>query len=244
MENNFEKNLIKTGHSPSKYILIIEDEEEIADFVRRYLEREGYRVEIRRRGDDGLAAVLAEPPDLVVLDIMLPGMDGLEVLRRMRGEAYVPVILLTSKSDETDRVVGLEMGADDYVTKPFSPRELTARVKALFRRVEALRGNLPAGDTLKSRHLVLDINKRNMMISGNNIELTSTEYLILKAIMSRPGRVYSRDELLDMAWGEEFAGESRTVDVHVKNLRKKIKEAGAPPDVIKSVWGVGYKYED
>jgi len=225
-------------------ILIAEDERKIADFVFRYLKKEGYRVDIRYRGDDALAVILTDPPDLVILDIMLPGMDGLEVLRRMRKRMYLPVILLTSKSDETDRVVGLEMGADDYVTKPFSPKELVARVKAIFRRVEALKGVPDSADIIKSKGFRLNLKTRVLESGNKTSNLTSTEFSMLKLLMKHPGRIYSRDELLDLIWGEEFIGETRTVDVHIKNLRKKIKESGGSPDIIRSVWGVGYTYED
>lgn len=225
-------------------ILIAEDEREIADFVFRYLKKEGYRVDIKYRGDDALAMILTDPPDLVILDIMLPGMDGLEVLRRMREKIYLPVILLTSKSDETDRVVGLEMGADDYVTKPFSPRELVARVKAIFRRMEALKGMSDSADIIKSHNIKLDLKTRALESGKRSANLTSIEFSLLKLLMKHPGRVYSRDELIDLIWGEEFIGETRTVDVHIKNLRKKIKGLGSSPDIIRSVWGVGYVYED
>ena len=225
-------------------ILIVEDEKEIADFVSKYLKKEGYEVIIKYRGDDAFAQILMDPPDLVVLDVMLPGMDGLEVLRRMRERIYLPTIMLTSKTGETDRVVGLELGADDYITKPFSPRELVARVKALFRRVEALRGTPDPADIIKSRNLILDLGKRELNLGNSTIKLTAIEFSLLKLLMKKPGRVYSRDELLDNIWGEEFVGESRTVDVHVKNLRKKIKKAGGSPDSIRAVWGVGYTFED
>ncbi|MCD4785249.1 MAG: response regulator transcription factor [Candidatus Eremiobacteraeota bacterium] len=225
-------------------ILIAEDERKIADFVFRYLKKEGYLVDIKYRGDDALAMILTDPPDLVILDIMLPGMDGLEVLRRMREKIYLPVILLTSKSDETDRVVGLEMGADDYVTKPFSPRELVARVKAIFRRMEALKGVSGSADIIKSHNIKLDLKTRALESGKRSTTLTSIEFSLLKLLMKHPGRVYSRDELLDLIWGEEFIGETRTVDVHIKNLRKKIKGLGGSPDIIRSVWGVGYTFED
>jgi len=228
----------------SHRILVVEDEREIADFVTRYLKKAGYTVDVTDRGDDAFALILTNPPDLVILDIMLPGMDGLEVLRRMRERIYLPVILLTSKSDEADRIVGLEVGADDYIVKPFSPRELVARVKALLRRVEALRGTPDSADIIKSRNITLDLEKRVLKVGADIIHMTAIEYSLLKLLMKRPGRVFSRDALLDEIWGEEFTGESRTVDVHVKNLRKKIKSAGGPPDAIRSIWGVGYTFED
>lgn len=225
-------------------ILIVEDEKEIADFVSRYLKKEGYEVIIDYRGDDAFARILMDPPDMVILDIMLPGMDGLEVLRRMRERIYLPTIMLTSKTEVTDRVVGLELGADDYITKPFSPREMVARVKALFRRMEAMKGVSETSETIKSRSLSLDLEKRELVMDRESIKLTAIEFSLMKLLMRKPGRVYSRDELLDLIWGDEFVGESRTVDVHVKNLRKKIKESGGPPDAIRAVWGVGYTFED
>jgi DNA-binding response OmpR family regulator len=225
-------------------ILIIEDEKEIADFVSRYLKKEGYNVEIRYRGDDGFASIITNPPDLAVIDIMLPGMDGLEVLRRVRERFYLPVILLTSRAEETDRVVGLEVGADDYVTKPFSPRELVARVKALLRRVEAIRENRDRPPEPQGGAISLDHEKRRLQVGKQALSLTAVEYSLAKILMSKKGRVYTREELLDIIWGQDFTGESRTVDVHIKNLRKKIKDAGGSPDIIRSVRGVGYTCED
>ncbi|MCE1246351.1 MAG: response regulator transcription factor [Firmicutes bacterium] len=224
-------------------ILIIEDEKEIADFVSRYLKKEGFNVEIKYRGDDGFASIITNPPDLAVIDIMLPGMDGLEVLRRTRERFYLPAILLTSKAEEMDRIIGLEVGADDYVTKPFSPRELVARIKALLRRVEAIRENRDKPPEIQEDNITLDGEKRRLVVGKQELQLTAVEFSLAKVLMSKKGRVFTREELLDIIWGQDFTGESRTVDVHIKNLRKKIRDAGGPPEIIRSVRGVGYTCE-
>lgn len=157
---------------------------------------------------------------------------------------YVPIILLTSRTDEIDRVVGLEMGADDYITKPFSPRELVARVKSLFRRIEAVKKGADKKGVIKSENLALDTSRRILKTGDTEIDLTSTEFAIIKLFMGRPGKVFTREELISFIWGDDFTGETRTVDVHVKNLRKKIGSAGGNPGWIRSVWGVGYTFED
>jgi DNA-binding response OmpR family regulator len=227
-----------------KKIFIAEDEPEIQDFVRKYLIRENFDVVTFNRGDTALETILKNPPDLIILDIMLPGKDGIEVLKKIRQNLYVPVILLTSKTDEADRIVGLELGADDYVTKPFSPRELVARVKSLFRRIEAIKTQPEREEIINSRNMTLNLKRRSLTINDIVIELTSIEFSILKLLMGKPGRIFTRDEMLSYIWGDDFTGETRTVDVHIKNLRKKIKQAQGTEDAIRAIWGVGYTFED
>jgi len=227
---------------------VVEDEKEISDIMVMYLEREGYQVTPFYRGDLALEAILQEPPDLAVLDIMLPGIDGLEILKKIRKESYLPVIFLTSRKDEVDKILGLELGADDYISKPFSPRELAARIKSLLRRVDAYRmsqiGKKHTGNLLKSRGFSLDLNGRRIVSKNSSIKLTSTEFSLLQLLMERPERIFPRNEILSHIWGDEFMGETRTVDVHIRNLRKKIKMAGGPMNSIQSVRGVGYTFEN
>jgi DNA-binding response OmpR family regulator len=227
-----------------KLIYIVEDEEEIVDFVTEYLKEEDYEVEAFFRGDTALDAIKKNPPDLVVLDIMLPGINGLKLLKKLREDSYIPVILLTSRLEEVDKILGIEMGADDYITKPFSPRELVARIGSIFRRIGAVRSGLARKDILRFSNLSLDLAKREIMFQNKNIDLTSTEFDILKLMMKAPGKVFSREELLDHIWGNDFAGETRAIDVHIKNLRKKIGEVGGSPDIIRSIRSVGYKLEN
>lgn len=235
----------------AKRIYLVEDEKEISDVIVMYLEREGYIVTPYYRGDEALDAIEDDPPDLAILDIMLPGVDGLDILRKIRDETNLPVIFLTSRRDEVDRVLGLELGADDYVPKPFSPRELVARVKSLFRRIEDYReqendSDDPTGSDsrVSGRRFTLDLDGHRLVTRKSFVKLTSTEFTLLKLLMGRPGKIFTRRELLDRVWGDEFIGETRTVDVHVRNLRRKIQSAGASPDIIQSIRGVGYKFED
>lgn len=224
----------------AKKILVVEDEEEILDFVRRYLLREKYTIITAGNGQEALRMIREQEPDLIILDLMLPIMDGLEVIRQMRKEHVTPILILSARADETDRVVGLELGADDYVTKPFSPRELVARVKALLRRsaISAVPRKI-----IQKGALTIDLEARRVYVNeGQEITLTPIEFALLKALCQNPGKVFSREELLDRIWGQEFAGETRTVDVHIKNVRKKI-EGGAFP-LIRSVRGVGYLWEE
>ena len=227
-----------------KRICIIEDEEEIVDFVSEYLKAEGYEVAAYNRGDTGLKAVIDSPPDLLILDIMLPGLNGMNILKKMRETLYLPVILLTSRVDEVDRVLGIEMGADDYITKPFSPRELVVRVKSIFRRIDVIKQEMSQTKFLMMGNLKLDLENRKISSGSKENDLTSTEFNILKQLVKNPGRIFSREELLDHIWGDEFSGETRTIDVHIKNLRKKLSEIGGSINFIHSVRGVGYKYED
>jgi len=223
-----------------KKILIVEDEEEILDFVCRYLAREHYELFTCSNGRDAIARLGTHTPDLLLLDLMLPGIDGFEVIREVRKTSVIPIMVLSARGEEADRVVGLELGADDYMTKPFSPRELTARVKALLRRSQYAAAP-PARGMVTSGNIVLDMERRTCFVGDKEVTLTPTEFALIRLLSARPGRVYTREELLDTIWGNEFIGETRTVDMHIRNVRRKIEdEEGA---VIRSVRGVGYLWE-
>lgn len=222
-------------------ILVIDDEDSILNLVEAYLKREGNEVHIARNGLDGLAAFRRHHPDLVILDIMLPGMDGFEVLRQIRRESDVYVILLTAKSEEFDRVMGLTVGADDYLTKPFSPRELVARVKAILRRG---RGTTLEQQILAFRHLKIDMQRHEVQCDGESVELTALEFKLLSTMASYPQMVLTRQQLLERVWGYDFYGEERVVDVHIGHVRQKIEADPSEPQFILTVRGVGYKFAD
>lgn len=219
-------------------ILVVDDEKRIVEIVRAYLEREGYRVTAAYDGKAALAAVEKEKPDLVILDLMLPEVSGWDVCRRLRASSSIPIIMLTARDDVTDKVVGLELGADDYVTKPFDPKELVARVKAALRRANA---GPPPKPSLTVGDLVIDREKRLVRRGENTIELTATEFDILTVMAENPGRVFSRMKLLDRVQGDAYEGYERTIDSHIKNLRKKIEPDPNHPTHILTVHGVGYK---
>lgn len=222
-------------------ILVVEDDADAAKVVRAYLEREGYDVSVARDGVSGLEAALAEPPELVVLDWMLPGLDGLSFLRSLRRERAVPVIMLTARSEENDRIAGFEAGADDYVVKPFSPRELLARVGAVLRRAAA--ASTAARDALVVLGDVrIDLGRRQVEARGERVDLSALEFDLLATLAGAPGRVFRRGELIDRVWGPDFSGVDRVVDVHVSNLRQKLAAAGAE-GVVGTVRGVGYRAE-
>ncbi len=227
--------------TPAK-ILVVDDEANIVRLVQAYLQQEGYEVYTATDGVAALKAARTYRPDLVVLDIMLPGMDGLEVLAQLRRESDVYVILLTAKTEETDRIVGLTLGADDYVPKPFSPRELVARVKAALRRIQREAGPLP-GSVLVLRRLRLDQGRREVTLDGKPVHLTPTEFDLLMALARYPGMVLSREQLITHVWGENFYGEQRVVDVHIGHIRQKMEAAGGE-GLIVTVRGVGYRLED
>ena len=214
-------------------ILVVEDEQSIASLVRTYLERDGFQVVHVRSGEDALVELPRHPIRLIVLDIGLPGIDGFEVCRRVRAKDRTPIIMLTARDEEVDRVAGLEVGADDYVPKPFSPRELAARVKAVLRRAEPQ----PEAAVLTLGPIVLDPAAHEVHVDGREVELTSKEFDLLRHLMENPGVVLSRDTLLDRVWGMAYPGETRTVDVHVGQLRKKLEL----PEAIRTVRGAGYK---
>jgi DNA-binding response OmpR family regulator len=218
-------------------ILLVEDEQAIADLVRAYMTRDGFGVVWARSGEQALEELSRHPVQMVVLDIGLPGIDGFEVCRQLRARTSVPIIILSARDDEVDRVAGFEAGADDYVTKPFSPRELVARVKAIRRRAE--RGFSTGGERLAVADVELDRASRSVTVGGEPVELTGREFDLLAALLAHPGVVLSRDRLLDLVWGGEFAGGTRTVDVHVAQLRSKLDR----PQLVRTVRGAGYKVE-
>jgi DNA-binding response OmpR family regulator len=217
-------------------VLIVEDDPNVSEVVARYLEREGYRVERVDDGAVGLDRALADPPDLVVLDLMLPSLGGLEFCRQLRAVAPVPVIMLTARGEEADRIAGLELGADDYVAKPFSPRELTARVRAVLRRAGRAAGG-DAGDVIAVGAVTLARGAREVHVDGDEVLLTQREFDLLEYLLRHSGQVVTRDQLLESVWGFQAPGETRTVEVHVAQLRKKLKQ----PDLIRTVRGLGYK---
>ena len=221
-------------------ILIVDDEPGILKLIRAYLEPEGYEVYTAEDGNAGLKAARTLDPDLVVLDVMLPGIDGVEVLTRLLRESDVYVILLTAKTEEMDRVVGLTVGADDYVTKPFSPRELTARIKAALRRIHSGSTTKNERNVLSFKHLHMDIDARKISVDDTPIELTAIEFDLLKSLAENNGRFLSREQLLENVWGESYFGELRVVDVHLGHVRKKLGRE----DLIATVRGVGYRFED
>lgn len=226
-------------------ILVIEDNREIAELVTGHLRDAGYGVEQCGDGNAGMTRAATESWGLVILDIMLPGIDGLEICRRLRAqENYVPIMMLTARSTETDRVVGLELGADDYLVKPFGIAELLARVKALLRRAGANeRGGDETGILTRGR-LSIDPQKRKVTVDGREISLTAREFDLLHFFARRPGRVFSRGDLLDHVWGTGYEGFEHTVNSHINRLRAKIEEDPAHPDFVLTVWGIGYKFND
>jgi two-component system alkaline phosphatase synthesis response regulator PhoP len=221
-------------------ILVIDDEPSIVNLVTAYLKPEGYEVFTASDGPAGLKAARALKPDLVVLDLMLPGMDGIELLSQLRRESNVYVILLTAKTEETDKIVGLSVGADDYMTKPFSPRELVARVKAALRRLQPGAGPGAESAVLAFRHLRIDAGARQVSLDGKPVELTAVEFDLLKALAEARGRVLTRERLLEIVRGGEYFGELRVVDVHLGHVRRKL----GSEDFIATVRGVGYRFED
>ena len=220
-------------------ILVIDDEQSIINLITAYLRPEGYEVYTASNGPSGLHAALAYKPDLIVLDIMLPGLDGVELLTRLRRQSDVYVILLTAKTDETDKIVGLSVGADDYVTKPFSPRELVARIKAALRRLQNVAGP-SQGQVLNFKHLRIDTGSRQVWVNDQLVELTSTEFDLLKTLAEHRGLVLSREQLLEKVWGHDYFGEIRVVDVHLGHIRQKLGNE----ELITTVRGVGYRFED
>jgi DNA-binding response OmpR family regulator len=224
-------------------ILVIEDDPNVAEVVGRYLAREGYDVEIAVDGAVGLERALSDPPELVILDLMLPKLGGLEVCKRIRATAPVPVIILTALGEEADRIVGLELGADDYVAKPFSPRELTARVKAVLRRATGpLAPSAPAPALLRAGDLEVDVTAHEARLGGELVSLTAKEFDLLAYFMEHPRRAFRREELLEQVWGFSY-GDTSTVTVHVRRLREKIEADPSAPRYVCTVWGVGYRFE-
>lgn len=224
-------------------VLVVDDERKIVDMVRDYLDAVGFEVETASEGKSALSRIQDNPPNLLVLDIMMPGIDGLDVVRKVRTETNIPVILLTARASEQDKLIGLELGADDYITKPFSMKELAARIRAVLRRVQ------PYGpsekDNVKNiiRHgsIEIDLEKRTVTFSGRRIELTGVQFDLLTRMMQYPGKVFSRMQLLESIQEDAFEGYERTVDVHIKNIRKALEPNPSKPMYILTVWGVGYK---
>ena len=216
-------------------ILVVDDEKNIVELVRLYLEREGYVVQSAADGEEALARAGTLQPALIILDLMLPKVDGWEVCRRLRAHSAVPILMLTARSDDVDKIVGLELGADDYLSKPFNPRELVARVKAVLRRTQRPPDE---GEPLRLGRLVVDPLRREVTVAGRPVELRAKEFDVLVTLLQNRGLVLSREQLLNQAWGYDFAGETRTVDVHVAHLRKVLQGSGV---AIETVWGIGYK---
>jgi DNA-binding response OmpR family regulator len=217
-------------------VLVVEDETSIASFVALYLKNAGYRIGTAGTGREALERVAAEKPDLIVLDLMLPDIDGLEVCRRIRRASDVPILMLTARDEDVDKIIGLEVGADDYLTKPFNPRELVARVKSILRRSVPERREMQTRQ-IKHGDLDIDAGRREVRVSGNEVQLAPKEFDLLWELLDHRGLVLTRDQLLERVWGYTFAGDTRTVDVHVRQLRRKLGDASP----IVTVWGVGYK---
>ena len=229
----------------SSTILLVDDEDSVQKLLSYPLERDGYRVLAAKDGEEALAKFSSEPVDLVVLDLMLPKLDGLEVCKRLRAQSTVPIIMLTARDDELDKVLGLELGADDYITKPFSIREFRSRVRALLRRA-----SLPSqqdrrdGEVIESEGLLVDPSRRIVEVRGNNVQLTYVEFELLRTLASNPGRVFSRRQLLEALWGDSAYREPRTIDVHVRHLREKLETDASEPEFILTVRGAGYRFRD
>jgi two-component system, OmpR family, response regulator len=225
-------------------ILLVDDEDSIQKLLTYPLERDGYRVVQARDGEEALRKFGDEPVDLVVLDLMLPRLDGLEVCKRLRAQSTVPIIMLTARDDELDKVLGLELGADDYITKPFSIREFRSRVRALLRRATAPRHDPREGDVIELDGLQIDLTRRTVEVRGSPVQLTYVEFELLRTLASHQGRVYTREMLLQSLWGGSEYREPRTIDVHVRHLREKLEEDPREPAYIFTVRGVGYRFRD
>jgi DNA-binding response OmpR family regulator len=223
-------------------ILLVEDEQTLAKALKFSLEKEGFRVEVAFDGEEALELFSREEPALVILDLMLPKLDGYEVCRSIRRDSDVPIIMLTARDEDIDKILGLELGADDYMTKPFNTRELLARIKAILRRTAQ---QTAAGKSIiKAGDLQIDVIKHKVTVKGREVALTAKEYTMLSFLASNPGKVYSREQLLEEIWGDDYSGDVRTVDVHIRHLREKIEEFPAEPSLILTVWGAGYKFRE
>ncbi|MDQ3412464.1 MAG: response regulator transcription factor [Chloroflexota bacterium] len=224
-----------------KTILVVEDDPNIARLIRDYLHQAGFRVLAAADGNRALALAADAEPDLVVLDLGLPGQDGLDVMRELRRDSGVPIIVVTARGEETDRIVGLELGADDYVVKPFSPKELVARVRAIFRRLEAQH---EPRDLLRAGEVEIDVARHRVMVGEHPIELTATEFELLVTMVREPGRVFTRGQLLDALHGVALESYERAIDAHIKNIRRKLQPVPGAPQHIQTVYGVGYRFAD
>jgi len=225
----------------SQYILVVDDDKQIARLIRSYLEQAGYKVMVAYDGDEALRFVRDEKPALIVLDLMLPGKDGWEVTRIIRNDpelASIPIIMLTARVEDTDKIVGLELGADDYITKPFNPREVVARVRAVLRRST---GAIAPINVLQVGDIRLNVDQHTVTVKGQAVELTPTEFELLKLLMKHPDRAFTRMDMIDQALGYSYEGMERTIDSHIKNLRKKLQAPKGRPGYIETVYGVGYR---
>jgi two-component system alkaline phosphatase synthesis response regulator PhoP len=222
-------------------VLVVDDEPRIVQLARDYLEHAGFRVSVASDGRAAVEAVRRDRPDLVVLDLGLPGLDGLEVTRELRRDSQIPIVMLTARDDELDKLLGLELGADDYLTKPFSPRELVARVKAVLRRTE--RAAEP-GELVRAGDVTLDLARMRAEVAGTPVDLTTTEFRLLATLAASPGRIFTRGQLLDSLRGVAFESYERAIDSHVKNLRRKIEPDPREPRYVLTVYGVGYRFAD
>jgi two-component system, OmpR family, alkaline phosphatase synthesis response regulator PhoP len=226
-----------------RVVLVVDDEPKIVQVVRDYLERAGYGVRVAHDGKSALALARSERPEMILLDLGLPEMDGLDVTRALRRFSNAPIIMLTARGEETDKLIGLELGADDYVTKPFSPKELVARVRALFRRIESHSDVEP--EIVRAADLTLDVPRLRVTASGREVkELTPTEFELLAAMARHPGRVFTRAQLLDLVHGVAFESYERAIDAHIKNIRRKIERNPREPAYVLTVYGVGYRFND
>jgi DNA-binding response OmpR family regulator len=223
-------------------ILVVDDDRKTVDLIRLYLEKDSYRVLVAYDGQTALNIARNQRPGLIILDLMLPKVDGLDICRQLRSESQIPIIMLTAKTTEDDKLAGLDLGADDYVTKPFSPRELVARVRAVLRRGMAEKDRGP--EQILFGDLEVDFVRHEARIDGSSVHLTPKEFTLLEIMVKQPGRVFSRFELLELAFGYDYQGFERTVDVHMMNLRKKIESDPANPRYVQTVYGVGYKFDD
>ena len=224
-----------------KTVLVVDDEPKIAQLARDYLEHAGFEVLTAGDGRGALALVRQRRPDLVVLDLGLPGLDGLDVTRELRRDSTIPIVMLTARDDELDKLLGLELGADDYLTKPFSPRELVARVKAVLRRADR---PAEATETIHAGELTLDLPRMRAVLAGTTVELTPTEFQLLATMAARPGRIFTRSQLLDAVHGVAFESYERAIDTHIKNIRRKLEPDPREPRYVLTVYGVGYRFAD
>jgi two-component system alkaline phosphatase synthesis response regulator PhoP len=224
-----------------KTVLVVDDEPRIVELARDYLEHAGFAVLTASDGPSALQAARIRKPDILVLDLGLPGMDGLDVARALRRESSLPIIMLTARDDELDRVLGLEIGADDYVTKPFSPRELVARIRAILRRVDR---EVEPGDRIEAPGVSIDVGRMRVEVEGRTVELTPTEFQLLVVLARQPGRIFTRSQLLDAIHGLAFESYERAIDAHVKNLRRKLEDDPSRPRFVQTVYGVGYRFAE
>ncbi|NLP36759.1 MAG: response regulator transcription factor [Firmicutes bacterium] len=225
-------------------VLVVDDEKTIVKGLKFALQKENFEVLVAYDGKEALEIFEQEAPDLIVLDLMLPEIDGFEVCRRIRKTSEVPIIMLTARGEDIDKILGLELGADDYMTKPFNPRELVARIKAVMRRSQNRSTNPASLQYIRLQDLQIDLLQQKVRVRDKEVDLTSKEFALLSLLASNPGRVFSREKLLEHVWGYDYYGDARTVDVHIRHLREKIEQDPAAPQLILTVWGAGYKFRE